>query len=161
MKSYSLLLLLTLLLTPDSYFAQTKKNNETAKNTSSFLNQSSFSFDFTTTTNGIVKSEVVTIDNFFQLHENMLKINKSTDNFTPIKSETYNLGYTHHLYKQIYKGVAVEGSGFLLHEKNRKIEKANGKFFDSLKVNTTPTISENKAIEKGEKPRGRPRKYKD
>jgi Zn-dependent metalloprotease len=122
-----------------------KKDNYFKKNGYTYF------FDFSkskTVTKGITKNNDK--ENFFQLYSNELSMNEN-DNFKFISSETDELGITHHLYKQTYKTISVEGSGFVLHEKNGTIEKANGKFFNGLNLNTTPTITEQSAVEKAKK----------
>ncbi|MFZ4107163.1 CUB domain-containing protein [Flavobacterium sp.] len=92
------------------------------------------------------KSETKATD-FFQGFSRKLEINND-DSFTLIKSEIDNIGITHYRYQQNYKNIPVNGVQFLLHEKNGKLNSANGNFYSGLSLNTTPSISEQDAIQK-------------
>jgi len=64
-------------------------------------------------------------------------------------SSTYDdqLGYRHYRYQQTYKGIPVEGAIYLMHEKNNRVQHANGKLVHQLNLSTTPSINEAEALE--------------
>ena len=57
------------------------------------------------------------------------------------------LGYTHTRYQQYYKDIEVEGATYIIHEKNGKVESANGGLIQHLDINTIPAISEMQALQ--------------
>jgi Zn-dependent metalloprotease len=142
-KTTTLLILNIFILFGNASFAQKETYYE--------KHNDSYFFDLAQlNSNGIMKTKVITKENFFQEFSAELKMDVKNDAFSFIKSKKDQLNFTHHHYKQMYKNVPVEGSGFVLHEKNGKIQKTNGKFFNSLKVNTVPTISENEVVKKAQ-----------
>jgi len=57
------------------------------------------------------------------------------------------LGFRHYRYRQHYKGIPVEGAIYLMHEKDNKVEIANGNLVRQLDINTRPTIDEATALQ--------------
>ena len=57
------------------------------------------------------------------------------------------LGMRHDRYQQYYQGVKVEFGTYIVHSKSGKIQSMNGDFFPIKGVNTSPGLSEEKALE--------------
>jgi len=91
------------------------------------------------------KSKVTTND-FFQSLKREFNISDA-DNFTIVKTENDEIGFTHYRYQQTYKGISVTGGEYLLHEKNGKLVSANGNIYSGLALNITPTLSKEIAIQ--------------
>jgi Zn-dependent metalloprotease len=88
----------------------------------------------------------VTINDFFHSLKREFNISDA-DNFTIVKTENDEIGFTHFRYQQTYKGISVTGGEYLLHEKNGKLVSANGNIYSGLALNITPTISKEIAIQ--------------
>ncbi len=69
------------------------------------------------------------------------------DELKPISDKANKMGKHHYRYQQIYKGVPVEWAVYLMHEKNNHVSRANGSLVYGLKLSTTPTISEEAALQ--------------
>ncbi len=65
-----------------------------------------------------------------------------------MKSEKDNIGVTTYKFQQCYKGFPVEGSVYLVHEKNGKAINANGKIVRNLNIASIPFISPKQALQK-------------
>ena len=57
------------------------------------------------------------------------------------------LGFRHYRYQQTYKDIPIEGAIYLMHEKNNRVQHANGKLVRKLNMNITPSISETAALQ--------------
>jgi Zn-dependent metalloprotease len=55
-------------------------------------------------------------------------------------------GYTHERYDVYYKDIKVWGAQLLRHTKDGEVYLINGKHFDDIQINTTPTISKEDAL---------------
>lgn len=62
-------------------------------------------------------------------------------NVTPDK-----LGYTHYRMRQTHKGIPIEGSMYMIHVKDNKIESFSGDIFNNASISTSPSLSERGAI---------------
>lgn len=60
--------------------------------------------------------------------------------------QTDQLGITHHRFQQTFDGLPIDGSMYLVHERNGKIEMMNGLLFDHIN-SSVPLISANEARE--------------
>ncbi len=69
------------------------------------------------------------------------------DELRRYRSETDELGFTHHRYQQYYKGLKVIGGELLFHEKNGRVRTINGQVAQQLNVEVIPSISKEKAIQ--------------
>lgn len=69
------------------------------------------------------------------------------DSFTLKRSDADQIGFTHHRYQQLYKGITVETGEFILHEKGNAILHANGEFLSEIEVDIIPTITKSDAIQ--------------
>ena len=69
------------------------------------------------------------------------------DDLQFLKSKTDNLGYTHQRFQQFHAGVVVEGAVLVVHEKDGRVEKANGHLSENIDINVIPTLNEIEAIE--------------
>ncbi len=73
----------------------------------------------------------------------------SPDDVRLQRTERDQRGWTHYRFQQYHRGVPVEGSVYLLHEREGQVEKANGQLMPSLEVATEPGISPDRAVELG------------
>jgi bacillolysin len=80
------------------------------------------------------------------LLKEVLNTDASTD-YKLVKTRNDKDGRQHLLYQQQYKGVPVYDGYYYLHFKQSQLEFANGEYTGKMNVNTTPTITENKATE--------------
>jgi len=64
----------------------------------------------------------------------------------PVKSETDNLGFTHHQYRQYYNGIPLEWSRYVAHEKNGKITSVHGVIFRSIDVSSSANMTPDEAL---------------
>ena len=62
--------------------------------------------------------------------------------FVESESNTDNIGMQHRLLQQHYKGIAVEGMGYRVHEKNGFVTSANGRAIRNINLDTKTTFSE-------------------
>ncbi len=82
-----------------------------------------------------------------------LATNKATlyldtdDELTLFSTQDDALGYRHYRYQQTYKGIPVEGAIYLMHEKNNRVQHANGKLVHDLDLSTSPALSEASALQ--------------
>lgn len=58
-----------------------------------------------------------------------------------MKSESDNLNYQHHSFKQKYKGVTKDGAEYILHEQNGRIASANGFLVLGMQKSIIPSIT--------------------
>lgn len=56
-------------------------------------------------------------------------------------------GILHERFRQLYKGIEVEGSMFLVHSQNQQIKSLNGDIFSNINLQISPAISATKAVE--------------
>jgi len=76
----------------------------------------------------------------------LLKL-KATDDLSLTSQYTDKSGHTHYKYVQKHQGILVEGSAFLLHEKNGQVKTAHGFVIADLNLNTKPNISAVEALQ--------------
>ena len=67
------------------------------------------------------------------------------------------LGFSHHRYQQYYKAYPVEGAAYILHTKGGFVTHANGKLIRDIRVQDSPSISSEQAIEMAKKHMGKSR----
>ena len=84
---------------------------------------------------------------FFQQHYQQFGLESAQDMKLEKKNQD-QLGWTHHRYHQYHRGIRVEGGTYILHEKNGKVEKANGHLFGDIQINTTPALNKQEIIQK-------------
>lgn len=68
------------------------------------------------------------------------------DEMRLMRSENDDLGYTHYRFAQYHNGIKIEGAEFIVHEKDSRAIKANGKIISRLTLNTSPTLSKQDAF---------------
>lgn len=73
---------------------------------------------------------------------------RQADSWQYMTEKTDNIGFTHRRYQQYYNGLEVFGGQITTHEKNGKVQTANGHFYPNLQTNVTAIISEQVAISK-------------
>lgn len=71
----------------------------------------------------------------------------SRDEMKPRRQTESTKGLKHYHYQQYYDGLEIEGAEFIIHEKNGKAYRANGKVVSDLSIETIPTISTQDALE--------------
>jgi Zn-dependent metalloprotease len=62
--------------------------------------------------------------------------------FQLLNSLNDQIGYTHYRFQQLYKGVPIQGSMWLLHLKNNNIVSMNGTLYNKINLSNAPTITE-------------------
>jgi len=72
---------------------------------------------------------------------------QANDELTLYATQDDALGYRHYRYQQTYKGIPVEGAIYLMHEKNNRVQHANGKLVHDLDLSTNPALSEASALQ--------------
>jgi len=72
---------------------------------------------------------------------------RTDDDLDLLTTENDALGYRHYRYQQTYKGVAIEGAIYLMHEKNNQVKTANGRLVHELDMTTSPTLTEAAALQ--------------
>jgi bacillolysin len=86
------------------------------------------------------------IGEFYTLTHLLLSMSDGDDLKEAKKGKDY-LGFVHHHYDQMYKGLPVEGAEYVMHEKNGRIITLDGFFVDSINVNTTATVTPKAALD--------------
>ncbi len=71
---------------------------------------------------------------------------KQNQNYSLLKSETDNEGFTHQKFQLFQQGIKVEYATYTLHSKNGKIASMSGEFYNIKNTNTTPSISAQEAF---------------
>ncbi len=71
----------------------------------------------------------------------------ANDDFKQVNHQSDALGWTHYRLQQTYQNIPIEFSQYLLHEKNGKIHKANGRIISSLNLDPTPQLSDAEALQ--------------
>ena len=66
----------------------------------------------------------------------------------PINQEADEWGYLHERYRQVYKGVEVEGSMLMVQSKAGRLTTLSGDVFSEVNQAVTPTLSEKTALSK-------------
>lgn len=64
-----------------------------------------------------------------------------------IKTNTDELGMTHHRFQQKYKGIPVEGMEYRVHERSGHVVSANGKLVQHINVDVKPTLTDPQAFQ--------------
>ena len=109
----------------------------------------------------IILSENSTIPSFINFSENALPAAGDPDlwlrlNFgmspdfglTLLSKDNDQIGFEHSRYQQTFNGLPIEGTMWLVHAKNGKIQSMNGVLFPNLKVATTTVLGETDALSK-------------
>ena len=64
-----------------------------------------------------------------------------------VQQLTDQLGQSHYRFSEFYKGVEVLNAQLILHEKNGVIHYANGQTVHQIKMNVSPSVTEQSALE--------------
>lgn len=64
-----------------------------------------------------------------------------------IRTETDQLGITHHRYQLMFKGFPVSGAIYIAHSRHNKLISANGRYIPSLEVNTSISLMQETALQ--------------
>ena len=83
---------------------------------------------------------------FFNVYKNGMGLSDE-DVMIEKRVDKDKLGYSHVRYKQFHKGLEVLGSDYILHEKNGRLESANGMIAHKLEVDVSPVLSESDAFD--------------
>ena len=70
----------------------------------------------------------------------------TNDQFEKVQHKSKRKEFVHDHFDQYYNGVKVDGAGYNLHYKNGEMYFANGNFVKVDNINTSPSISLDKAI---------------
>ncbi|MFQ5335777.1 MAG: hypothetical protein ACE5DN_06855, partial [Flavobacteriales bacterium] len=73
-----------------------------------------------------------------------------------ISTQRDRLGFTHHRLAQYYKGIAVEDGFWFVHERDSRVESMNGRFIPGIRLNVSPMVSEQSAVERALSAAGHP-----
>ncbi|HHM21484.1 MAG TPA: M4 family peptidase, partial [Bacteroidetes bacterium] len=68
------------------------------------------------------------------------------DQLELLRADKDDLGFVHYRYQQYYKGVKVEGSQLLIHEKGGQVQTLNGKLVRGLRGEPAPVVSKQQVI---------------
>ncbi|MDZ4759030.1 MAG: GEVED domain-containing protein [Bacteroidota bacterium] len=63
-----------------------------------------------------------------------------------LTQEADQIGYTHYRYQQLYNGLLVENTMYLIHVKNGKVVSMNGLLYDNFNSSNSKNISESDAL---------------
>ena len=88
----------------------------------------------------------VTVSSFFDDFSRELGITNN-NSYRLVHTEKDTYGITHYAYNQYYKGILVEGGQLMLHEKDARLELANGKIYTQISVDVNPVINKSNAID--------------
>ncbi|OFX68035.1 MAG: hypothetical protein A2X14_08430 [Bacteroidetes bacterium GWD2_33_33] len=69
------------------------------------------------------------------------------DEYKTLRTEKDQIGFTHERFQQYYKGIKVENGTYIVHSRNNVIESLSGEYKLINNINTTPSISAEKAFE--------------
>lgn len=69
------------------------------------------------------------------------KIATNGDSLSAVAVTVDQLGFTHNKYQQYYNGIPIDGSVFSIHEKNEKVRRVSGTFFENITVDIQPQLS--------------------
>jgi len=72
---------------------------------------------------------------------------KQNQNFSKIKTDSDELGFTHEKFQLFHQGIRVEFATYSLHSMNGKVATMSGDFYPINNVNVNPTISETTALD--------------
>lgn len=73
------------------------------------------------------------------------------DAYKTLKSEKDKVGYTHERFQQYYKGIKVENGVYIAHSREGVIQSLSGEYKVVKDINVSPSISQEKALEKAKK----------
>jgi Zn-dependent metalloprotease/chitodextrinase len=71
---------------------------------------------------------------------------KSNQNFSKVKSDTDNLGYTHEKFQLYHQGIKVEFANYALHSKNGKVATMSGEYYNIGDIDVQPSLSADAAL---------------
>ncbi|WP_299336671.1 M4 family metallopeptidase [uncultured Psychroserpens sp.] len=135
-KSHSLIWLLQLVTL--CIFAQNKIDSSVVK--SKFVNEKGIA-QFVT----FDKASKLNFGNRSDLFKEFFETPKHT-RFVKTDTKTDKIGFLHETFQQYYNAIPVEFGIYKTHIKNETISAINGDYFPIRDINTTPSISEAKAI---------------
>lgn len=73
---------------------------------------------------------------------------KQGQNFSKVKSDVDQFGFTHEKFQLFHQGLKVEFATYTLHSKNGKVASMSGEFYNIGNVNTRPSLSSEDAFNK-------------
>ena len=94
----------------------------------------------------VKETEKVPKAEFLQKSKAIFDLDEKTD-FTEIRVNKGSNGWLHYRMQQTHNSIPILGAEYLIHEKNGLIETANGDVLAGLNISTTPSISEEVALQ--------------
>lgn len=89
----------------------------------------------------------ITAEDLLRSHHSDLGLSDQ-DALLEYRTDTDELGFTHHRYQQYYKGVKVAGAELLIHEQNGYVKTLNGKLVRGLQAQIPSGLTAQEAIGK-------------
>ncbi|MFC7774780.1 M4 family metallopeptidase [Flavobacterium sp. GCM10027622] len=71
---------------------------------------------------------------------------KNNQNFSKIKSNTDELGYTHEKFQLFHQGIKVEFANYTLHAKNGRVTAMSGEYYTIGNIDVQPSLSADAAL---------------
>jgi len=75
----------------------------------------------------------------------------SANNNSKLRSASSYTGWEHEEYHMQYKNIPIEYATIKIHKKDGDIKSINGEYYENIKLDITPNISESMALEKAKK----------
>ena len=92
------------------------------------------------------KNAKVKPNELFSTYREAMGLGKE-DDMKIIKSQEDDMGYSHNIYEQRYKGILIQNAGFSEHFKNGYVEVAHGKIIEKLNIDVVPSLKEAEALQ--------------
>ncbi|WP_017733790.1 M4 family metallopeptidase [Nafulsella turpanensis] len=93
------------------------------------------------------RQQAIPVTRAKEVLKNQLALSKD-DQLQLVKKKTDALGFEHQEYQQFHKGIKVEFGTYKVHAKNGTIESINGEFKPVKDLKTSPTLSEEAALQR-------------
>jgi Zn-dependent metalloprotease len=71
---------------------------------------------------------------------------REEDDLKEYKARKDMVGFAHHFFRQMYKGLKVQGGEYVIHEKLGRIISFSGLFIENVNVKTDPAITQAEAL---------------
>lgn len=87
----------------------------------------------------------LTADELFTKQKEAFRLSDD-DKMVVYRTDSDTLGFTHSRFYQYYKGVRIEQSDFIVHEKNGELKSGNGKIVPEINIDVNPAFTETDAL---------------